>query len=489
MFLISMLGFGLGLCGGALPAQNPGTYIPNELKREVPAEVRNDLEKIAAEIVAGLGKAKLSNDEKEEFGYRVAIEMRSYHLSSQLFYDGPMYDYVNKVADHLLRNDAATRAKVKVYISRSTTVNALTFPDGSILVNLGLLTRLNSEAELAFVLAHEIAHFQRQHGLQREEMEKAIKVKPKHVEAVFEGNGNPDRLLGLFKFSRENEAEADLLGLALFLESDYAPASALSALEILKTSGLPIHEENVNLFMHFQKGDFNIDTLAIRSFTRSDLEARRADEAKAKPDTKKKPKFDEAELATHPEIEDRIAAIQAQLDKTPKQTGKSQAFVQPEQAFQALRVAAGCESLITWKEGASYAWALYNALKGYESAPENQFFIEQAAQNLFWICVLSYSEQGLGIPKYTVTSNPGYANLLFFIKNRDKASLSSMLRNFLEGYSAEFPESETLLILQGRLATLMGDKATANSKYDLYLSKFPNGNHAPFATYQQQHAQ
>jgi beta-barrel assembly-enhancing protease len=495
--LLLVLGF---LCAAlippdTLPAQGTSTYHPTRLEREVPEEVRTDLRKSAQGIMTQLGTSALSTEDKEEFAYRVAVELRLYHLSSQLFYDGPIYEYVNQVASNLLRYDDETRSKIKVYISKSTAVNALTFPDGTILVNLGLLLRLKNEAQLAFVLAHEIAHFQKRHGLHKEEKGKEVDLKKKEIKAVFEGTGNPDRLLSLFKFSRENEAEADLEGLALYLQSDYDPQEAIAALEMLKTAGEPLEEGNVNLFMHFQRGDFSVDTASIRSFTRAELEGiqeKETDEEEevAQKSRKNRKKFtiDDGELSTHPDIDTRVTAIQAQLKSTPKKSGKSQTFVQPEKAFQKVVDAAGFESLLTWGEKAWYSWALYNSLRSFEKDPENQFLIELAAQNMFWLCVLAKTNEEVA-PAHNRTTNPGYASLLYFINKFDAKGLNQALKGFLEGYQAEFPKSEVLLILQGRLAGLMEDKATAMTKYDEYLARFPDGDHAPFAQYQKEHAQ
>ena len=73
--------------------------------------------------------------------------------------------YVNRVTDSLLANDPVTRSQINIYILRSTVVNAFATDRGSIFVTIGLLTRLHNEAELAFVLAHEIVHFKRRHVL------------------------------------------------------------------------------------------------------------------------------------------------------------------------------------------------------------------------------------------------------------------------------------------------------------------------------------
>ena len=85
--------------------------------------------------------------------------------SSRVLFNDPITDYVNKVADELLKDEDELRQKLRFYAVRSSAVNAFATNQGIIFVNVGLLAQLESEAQLAFVLAHEIAHVQHGHAL------------------------------------------------------------------------------------------------------------------------------------------------------------------------------------------------------------------------------------------------------------------------------------------------------------------------------------
>ena len=103
----------------------------------------------------------------------------------------------------------------------STAVNAFAVDQGIIFVSIGLLSQLENEAQLALILAHEMVHVQERHGLEEfletikvdQEFNKNKRVKTKQLDlAALEKN----------RYSRDQEMEADDLGLTYFLNTNYA---------------------------------------------------------------------------------------------------------------------------------------------------------------------------------------------------------------------------------------------------------------------------
>lgn len=79
-------------------------------------------------------------------------------MSGRLSFDDPASQYLNDIADVILADDPDLRQQIRIYYYHSPSVNAFTVADGIIAVYTGLLFHVKSEAELAFVLSHEIAH-------------------------------------------------------------------------------------------------------------------------------------------------------------------------------------------------------------------------------------------------------------------------------------------------------------------------------------------
>jgi hypothetical protein len=78
----------------------------------------------------------------------------------------PLHRYVNMVCATIAGQSAVYDADLTVLVLDDTTMNAFAVPGGYIFITLGLLTRCSDESELAGIIAHEVAHVFRRHGLQ-----------------------------------------------------------------------------------------------------------------------------------------------------------------------------------------------------------------------------------------------------------------------------------------------------------------------------------
>ncbi|MFK7925452.1 MAG: M48 family metallopeptidase [Bacteroidia bacterium] len=153
--------------------------------------------------------------------------------SGQVLFGDPLSQYVSQVADHILRDQAELRQQLRFYIVRSTVANASSTNDGIVLVNMGLLARVENEAQLAFVLCHEISHFVERHALKgfqqyiKQENDTKGLRKAKNYEILQEAHS---------LYSQEVEKEADRLGMALYLKADYPQSELSRVFDILKVA-------------------------------------------------------------------------------------------------------------------------------------------------------------------------------------------------------------------------------------------------------------
>ena len=149
--------------------------------------------------------------------------------------DGPMNDYVRGVLCRTVGEDRCTG--VRTYIVRAPAFNASMAPNGTMRVFTGLLLRAQSEAELASVLGHEFAHFEQRHSLRRFQARRtgsdllAWATVLGAAAANYGGYRHTQDVQlavygDLFRFSRDQEREADLLGFAYMREAGFRPAAA-----------------------------------------------------------------------------------------------------------------------------------------------------------------------------------------------------------------------------------------------------------------------
>ena len=138
--------------------------------------------------------------------------------------------YLDEVLSKLANaSDTPTQA-YKVTILNSPIVNAFALPSGNIYVTRGLLALANDTSEVAAVMAHEIAHVTARHALQRAELEKRSALISQAADVI----ENRDRSktfkayaqLSLASFSRQQELEADQIGVHVIAKAGYDPFAA-----------------------------------------------------------------------------------------------------------------------------------------------------------------------------------------------------------------------------------------------------------------------
>ncbi|MGA7909831.1 MAG: M48 family metallopeptidase [Candidatus Sulfotelmatobacter sp.] len=158
----------------------------------------------------------------------------------KLINDPVITEYVNRIGQNLVRNsDAQVPFTIKVI--DSDVVNAMALPGGFFYVNSGLILAADEEAELAGVMAHEIAHVAACHY--GREMTRANLLQMASIPFIFMGGaigyaGYEAAGLGIpltfFKFSRGFEAEADYLGVEYMYRAGYDPSAFVSFFEKLQ---------------------------------------------------------------------------------------------------------------------------------------------------------------------------------------------------------------------------------------------------------------
>jgi predicted Zn-dependent protease len=144
--------------------------------------------------------------------------------------------------DELGENEALVNYRWEYHLVQNDTPNAWCMPGGKIVVFSGILPITKNEAGLAAVLGHEISHALLNHGKQSESA-KTLKTLGKIAAwlalAAADADAETSNLalgaydaastyLGVLPFSRAQESEADVVGLALMIRAGYDPAEAVA---------------------------------------------------------------------------------------------------------------------------------------------------------------------------------------------------------------------------------------------------------------------
>jgi hypothetical protein len=184
----------------------------------------------------GNGLDFYSRQREIALGQQLAQQVES---SARLVTDPVIIEYVNRIGQNLVRHsDAKVPFTIKVLDTEE--VNAFALPGGFFFVNSGLILAADNEAELAGVMAHEIAHVCARHAtknLTRSEIWNVVSVP-----LIFAGGPAAYMVyeaaslavpLSFLKFSRDAEREADLLGLEYDYSASYDPEAFVEFFEKL----------------------------------------------------------------------------------------------------------------------------------------------------------------------------------------------------------------------------------------------------------------
>ena len=217
----------LAATAAALSLLVPGASAGDKKKKD-PEEIGNR--------DVGKGVNFYSLEKEIGLGKQLAQEVER---QAKIIDDPIIAEYVNRVGQNLVRNsDAKVPFTIKVLDSEE--VNAFALPGGFFFVNSGLMLKAESEAELAGVMAHEIAHVAARHGTKQ--ATKGQIVNYATIPLIFMGGWTGYAIrqgvglaipLGFLKFTQTMETEADYLGLQYLYAAGYDPNGAVSIFEKL----------------------------------------------------------------------------------------------------------------------------------------------------------------------------------------------------------------------------------------------------------------
>ncbi|WP_099867485.1 M48 family metalloprotease [Pararhizobium haloflavum] len=124
----------------------------------------------------------------------------------------------------------------RVTVLNSPAINAFALPGGYLYITRGLLALANDSAEIAAVISHEMAHVTANHGIERQRREEAEEIASRVVSEVLSGDLAGRQALArgqmrLAAFSRNQELQADVIGIRMLGEAGYDPYAAARFLE------------------------------------------------------------------------------------------------------------------------------------------------------------------------------------------------------------------------------------------------------------------
>jgi len=289
------------------------------------------------QLIAALGKDHPKDYKKiydEQFD-----EISKLWLSTRPVTYAEAHSYLQAIVKKIIAaNDELKDNDARIVFSRDWWPNAVSMGDGSIAINAGLMVYMNNEAELVFVICHELAHYYLQHT------PKAIK---KYIETVTSEDyqselkrlskttyGANKQLEALGKnvmfnnrrHSRDNEAAADYQAFLFMKKTGYDCGAIITSLKLLDKVDDSLLYKRLDLQQAFNADDFPFKRKWIQKESSIFSQADESTAVSAK---------EKDSLKTHPDCKKRIALLADSIRQLTSVPGKK--FQVDEKIFNKLR--------------------------------------------------------------------------------------------------------------------------------------------------------
>jgi hypothetical protein len=337
------------------------------------------LEKSFLEGVAQRYQQDLVSLGGENKKYLAGIYKERYDLIRERFTehevlsDKGAQDYLQALVQEVFRGNPGLKAEgLRIAFSRSFYANASSMGEGTILFNIGLFHRLDNEAQAAFVLCHELAHYFLDHSNQNIHQYVAtvysadFQKKLKDIKRSDYGQNSQLETLGknlLFKnrrHSRQFEQAADSMAVELLKNTRFDVREALGCLAILDSADKDKNKSTLHLEQQFHFPSFTFKKSWLES---DDLVFGSRKDEKTAPE--------EDSLKTHPDCSNRIAVLKDRVARYAQPGMRP--FVVDEARFKQLKTGFDFEVVEYSFQSRQFSRSLYYALQGLRTYPSDPY--------------------------------------------------------------------------------------------------------------------
>jgi beta-barrel assembly-enhancing protease len=307
---------------------------------EMPDDFRSAFsDKYKTDILNNQSETDLNRKDAQEFAVLTNYYNHRLLTGGSVLYGDQVSSYANQILDKLLVELPNLRDQLRVYTIKSNHVNAYSTNQGIIYITLGLVGKVQNEAQLAYVLAHEISHYNNRHVLQSFENQKEIWAKG----GSYRDLDVEEKTLTSYKYSREAEFEADKEALIYYQQAGYSTTEIYTGFDVLLHGYLPIAEKEYS----WEK--LENDSLKISDYYLIDSVAPIKDNDDV-----------EDEMLTHPNIQKRKKAVEKELSENDSTSSGVNYVVKTEQQFTSIRNIVRLEMLNSFVRTGNYVSALYH---------------------------------------------------------------------------------------------------------------------------------
>jgi hypothetical protein len=460
-------------------AQVPATFVPSPVVSFDSTALKR-IDAAYKQAVSSIGE-KDKNLSKYIAG--LYTERRDYLKSSiedgEFLFGSFLETYVRNVAQHIISKNPSISKDLLVLVARSPIVNAYSLGDGTIIIYTGLLNRIRNEAQLAFIMCHEIAHDQEKHTAGKiisnakkyldpefkKKLEKVLKedymVKQKLTDLVLPS------LIEDMRFSREYEIAADSVGLRYFLNTDYDPSAAIEVMDVLDHA-----DEEADMTLIDIKDMFSSDSVPFRkSWTYYEGESSLGtfeEEAKEALDDS---------LKTHPDTKLRAEILSRMLSNVT--SAGTLKYRQPQDKFVHLKLDSEGEIIERYLDVGKVGRTIFLASQMTKHWPHDTIYPEITLAHAFAMLSHYQSRQAAGklLPLPSTYYHENYDRLISFLWELNVKESAAISTKYLNEVPEADEKMEHVLAAKVYSSFIRKDKVRFESYKSAYMKNFPKGKY------------
>ncbi|HEY9048253.1 MAG TPA: M48 family metallopeptidase [Ohtaekwangia sp.] len=384
--------------------------------------------------------------------------------------DDTLQQFVDGVLNRIIQeNEITSESKHFILIADDASLTALCYGKGIFVINIGLLANINSEDQLAFVLAHEMAHDALGHIREKILKERTLRLgakSKKFAQQVFSYNRNIDleeieeyrsTAYDVMRYSRTMETQADSLGLLYIGRAGYQKQAAIELLELLKEKQKPKYPIGVDFFLPFDSPQYPFQSYWLND--RANIF-----NASRKGSTNV---FSYDSLQTHPDLEKRQLYLAAANYPVPQHT-----FDKQTDSYKSIALAE-MQVIQSALRAGKYDLTLYYAMQMLKKYPKNAFVINRIAAALVYTLVAKDENIFTSIVSpYTRTYNEELRLINNFLYNLERKELGEVAYYFMKREDHFNPNERSHYYLLWRICDLTYRYTEKNALAKTYSTKF-----------------
>jgi beta-barrel assembly-enhancing protease len=379
--------------------------------------------------------SRLNDQQQQIFSENTVYGIDEILHSGLVLYGDSLSNYTREVAAKLLGNQPDLFAKLQFYTLKVNESNAFSTDQGIVFCTVGLLAQIENEAQLAYILAHEISHYTKKHVLES---------------YVFSSSGQTNRtdyagqINDMGKFSKSAEFEADTLAIEMFNGAGYDKNEIANTFNVLLYAYLPFEELKLEQ-TYYNKGFCYIPPSQFPN------EYRPITAAEDKSDLN----------STHPNMKSRKQLAASQLSDYTDWGSELNSL--GDDYFYKIQRIARFESVRNNLFESEFGKALYSLYTLEKSYPTSHYLARCKAQA--WLGLAQF-KTGAKFSK-TVDRKKSLegesANMHLLLYEMDNKTIVTMALRQIKDVMDMFPEDQMVLLIWDRIVKV----AAENKSFDL----------------------